>query len=281
MPVTGAKTALDRCVSRHGRRMPFPRSAYSRADLFVALGIILHFANGAAPESVTTRGFDGSRAGAGHPRCPTAKVICFRLKLSWPEAKRIALDPKRDIAITVARRFQAVGAARELSLGEVVLALRTVAARLGTKTLARPVYQLEREQMIRADRRAYRHGGGVTLPTADQVARVAGSWADALAAAKLEGSGRRDLSSVPIEEVLDRHFKKHGFVLAADCLGPFATAEGLRVQSRGKRRWNEIVETWRSASAERGLVIPPRPKRVRRIDYGPPVAWELTSRSKG
>jgi hypothetical protein len=270
-----------RGVVRHRRTVAFSPSPYSRFELFVAVGDVLRAANPTDPATVTTRAFDKERAAAGHPRCPTAKVICYeRLKLAWPELKAIALDPKRDIAITVARRFQAVGAGRNLSLAEVVLALRTVAMRLRRRTLARPEYKLERERMIRADRRAYRHGGVVTLPTADQVTRVAGSWAEALAAAGLEESTGRALQSVPIEEMLDLHFKKHGFVISADSLGPFAAAEGLRVQHRGARRWSEIVEAWRSGHAERGFIIPPRPKRVRRISYGPPVAWELTDRSK-
>jgi hypothetical protein len=46
------------------------------------------------------------------------------------------------------------------------------------------------------------------------------------------------------------------------------------------RTWRLIVAGWRKRCKARGIVVPPRPKRVRRIDYGKPVAWELTDRVK-
>jgi DNA invertase Pin-like site-specific DNA recombinase len=95
-------------------------------------------------------------------------------------------------------------------------------------------------------------------------------------------SGRRDLPSLPIEEVLDLHWEKHGVIISSADLHRFAAAEGLRVRSRTAdgRPWREIVETWRVRRAAEGSPVPPRPKRVPSIDYGPAADWNGTTRLK-
>jgi hypothetical protein len=257
------------------------RSRFTRADLLVLVGRILLVANPAAPGSVTTRAFDAARATAGFPDCPTARTLCYeRLDMTWPELKAIALDPKRSISATAGRRYSYDKTDMQLTLPRAVFALRLVAMQLKRRTLAETEYVTAHHALMRRDRRAYRHGGMLQLPTNDQIVRIAGSWEAALAAAGLDPPGRSDRPCLSVEEVLDLHLARYGFRPSAKNLQRFVNAEGLRVNGYFNRGFPARVIAWRNSCEQRGLPITPSPKGVSHFDYGPPAPWEQSARSK-
>jgi hypothetical protein len=230
------------------------RSPFTRADLLVLVGRILRAANPAAPGSVTTRAFDAARATAGFPDCPTARTLCYeRLDMSWPELKVIALDPKRSVSAIVGRRYSYGPTDMQLTLPRAVFALRLVAMRLKRRTLAEKEYGSACDLLMRSDRRAYRHGGLLRLPTNNQIVRIAGSWEAALAAAGLQPpsqSSRRPCRS--LEEALDLHLARYGFLPSAKNLRRFMNAEGLRLDGYFDRDYPARTAAWRKSCVQRG-----------------------------
>jgi hypothetical protein len=163
----------------------FAPSRYSDSELPGIVRDVCCWVDADDPLSVSQPRFDAARVDAGHPQAPTAKRICARLHLSWDEAKRLALNPGRNVDRTVGTR---TGKEDEPWITDevCVAALRTVARRIGAdEPLAPGRYETEVEHMLAADRRHYLHGHRLVMPTIGQIEKRLGRWPDALVRAGL------------------------------------------------------------------------------------------------
>ncbi len=143
-------------------------------------------ANPDDPQSASQPRFDASRANAGHPQAPTAKRICVRLRLSWVELKQFALDPARNVDITVGRR---TGRDEEkwITPEFCIATTRTVASKISEDEPLTPVrYTIEIELMLAADHRRHVHGRRLTMPSVRQIEWRLGRWPQALRRAGLK-----------------------------------------------------------------------------------------------
>ena len=217
------------------------KSSYSAGELYELICDVCRFVQPDEPLRVTQRAFNLSRAAAGHPGAPLARVVVARLKgkrdkFGWSEAKAIALDPNRDLARSDAIRTRAKQNP-DLDWRHVHYALNRAATALGVRTLTPGQYAKTREQLIAKDRRR-RNGGTLEelLPTAGQIEWISGGWDEALAGAGLEprpkNRGQRGISVI-------------------DALDYFADETGGCIVG-----WNKL-HVW---AGERGIALEHKPK---------------------
>jgi hypothetical protein len=244
-------------VDRGGGR--FGPSLYDLGGLVDAVADVTRYANPTRPDAVSTRAFNRTCAAAGHPSCPTAKVICYeRLLMGWPELKKLALDPDRCVDRTLGSRF-AEGDGAGVSESELRLALRTVAARLGASTISGAEYMRELAVMLASDRRCYRHGRRLSLPTEAQILVAARTWAHALALAGLDPLERERSQTVPVAivDALDLFAAEYGYVATTHELEGFALQRGFPL-ARRRRPYAEEIAELRALRTPRGDETPDR-----------------------
>jgi hypothetical protein len=259
----------------------FALSHYDAGALVGAVADVAREASAPNPGSVSTRAFDRARAAAGHPQCPTAKVICHRLRMSWPEVKLLALDPARCVDRSLGSRLSEADAGAATA-AEMRLALRTTAARLGVATLSGAQYMRERARMLESDRRCYRHGRKLVLPTEAQILVAAGSWAHALALAGLSPltHDRSQTTPVSVVDALDLFADEYGYVATTSELEGFAVQRDLPL-ARRRRPFAEDVAAVRALRAARGEeTAEQRPSKEQRPVFEPAAAGVTARRKK-
>lgn len=172
---TLAYEPLDSDVSRDEHRrlasahrsgssgLPLASSKFGPRQLVDVVHDVTAFVNPDLPQSVRQRQFDDARARAGVPDVPSARAIFQRLGVGWAELKRIAHGPQ-------AKRLQRLRIAQSdrgrkgISIAQVHVAMRQVAARLSKSWIDRSDYVKGRELMSGRGRRA--------LPSLNQVEEV-------------------------------------------------------------------------------------------------------------
>jgi len=247
-------------------------SRYSLDALVSVVADVARAANPARPESVTQSVYDAARAKAGHKDAPTGKQSAARLGMSWPDALAFALDPeRRSTEIALGRRL---GSEEAPWIDELAVrsALRTVALRLGKKTLRPAEYRAERERMLAAARRSTRHRLELELPTEGQIERVAGDWERALELAGLAPRVRRENErGVSIVDALELALEAHGALATSHELPIFARANRIALE-KIRRPWREYLTELRERRDEWGKWTPSSPPAWRvRPDYRVPV----------
>jgi hypothetical protein len=249
----------------------------SRYDLRSLVDIVAHVARAAdanEPERVSQSRYDAARAQAGYGDAPSARQTAARFKMPWSELLALALSG-RNVEKALGYRF---GEDEDDLLGEadVRVALRAVAFRLHRKTLSRVEYIEERERMLASARRHWLHESPLTLPSANQIERVAGDWEAALQAA---GLGPRP---VPVKrpgmaplDVLELALEAHGALPSGRFeLARFAAANQIALSrfERGKV-WPDYIAELRERRAEWGKWTPTAaPAPDNRPDFSKPIA---------
>jgi hypothetical protein len=221
---------------------------------------VTRYAAPAAPHDVPPSGFDAARTAAGHPRLPAAKQIVRRLRLGWYELLELVHAPSGgnlNQRLGVARR----AAPREVTLDEVIVALRLIAARTGLKGLWPARYAVEREAVVAEQGRSHGHAtpSMAALPTVAQI-EVQFGWAKACRAAGLDEPDRqadriRGLSQV---EVTDRFIDDIGCLpWGISAIARYARARDIpTVKLRAVDRYVQEVAALRAAV---GKWTPPQP----------------------
>jgi hypothetical protein len=165
--------------------------------------------------------------------------------------------------------------------------LRLIARRLGAVTLTPGQYRAAHQAMLVSDRGRRSSAGGVPIPTAEQIEAIAGGWDQALAQAGLAprhglGGHHARVGPVPIVEVLDRCYERHGTEPTLGELALFARANGIPFprKERGRPHSSYVTE-WKVGRSARGLDVPdgPPPKRER-PDYSSDVGAALSGESR-
>jgi len=208
------------------------------------------------PLSLSQRRFDAVRASAGHPDAPSARQICIRLDCGWREVLTLGLEqssPDRALG----RRD---GELPELlSETEIVAALRTV---LADEAGGSPDdYERARARLLSADRRR-RHGGRLSLPTAAQITRSAGSWNAGLARADLEPRplGGRTLAPERLLDQIERYLQAEGALPGKRELGRWLKAHGEPV-TRPPMSWQQCLGALGRRRRVQGLWTPTQATR--------------------
>ena len=205
-------------------------SDYSNHELVQVVREVTLHVNPRYPKRVSLRTFDPARTDAGHPHAPRASRICERLDMSWPELKKLAHSPEREIERTLVARLGAEDNT-QFSLDDAVESVRAVAKRLGVETLDPAAYDREAGAIRRAAHTRWRHGRGVGIPTANQVAQLAGGFD---AAAKL--AGLRPYQPPPdpgasIVDALELLVDEYGCLLPYRELTHYAHRKGFSLKS--------------------------------------------------
>lgn len=232
------------------------RSDYNVGQLPSLVRVIALTADPVHPLSLSQRRFDVARANAGHPDAPSARQICARLDRGWREVLTLGLEqnsPDRALG-------RQDGELPELlSETEIAAALRTVLADEGD--VSPDAFERARARLLRADRRR-RHGGRLTLPTAAQITRSAGSWNAALALAGLEPRplGGRTLAPERLLDQIERYLQAEGALPGKRELGRWLSARGEPV-TRPPMPWQQCLEALRRRRRAQGLWTPTRASR--------------------
>jgi hypothetical protein len=247
------------------QRICFEPSCYDAGGLIRAVADVTLHVNVSRPESVTTRAFDEARAAAGHPGCPSARVICQeRLGMGWPEVKELALDPARCVDRTLGSHL-AEADVTAVSAAEIRVALRATAARLNSPTISGAAYMRERFCLLQSDRRCYRHGGQLRLPTEAQILVAAGSWAHALALAGLAqlGHDSAQTEAVSTVDALDLFADEYGYIATTAELEGFALQRDFQLARRRRPYAEEKADVLglRAARGEETKERPPKGER--------------------
>jgi len=153
-------------------------SDYTNHELVEVVRVVTLHVNPRQPKNVSLRKFDGARAAAGHPRAPRASRICERFDMRWPALKDLAHDPGRSVEQTLGIRLR-VRANPEMTLDQALDYVRAISSRLGGAPLDPAIYVRERDVILTEVRRRWRHGQEIVIPTANQIATLAGTFRNA------------------------------------------------------------------------------------------------------
>jgi hypothetical protein len=253
-------------------------SSYDKRSLLQAVAAVAAGADADDPQSVSQRAFDEARASAGHPAAPSAKQAAARFDVSWAQLLEVACQPG-DLNRRLGR-LVGEDPRDDLSEQEVISALRTAASRRDQLegTLLPDEYAEERQQMLDADRRAYRHGGNLWLPTVGQIQWFAdGGWDQALKLAGLRPRSTPALGDgLTRIEILELGLRVHGCLMTRREIEIFADSERLAFSRRAVLH-GDALRILRQRRAAAGQWTPPRPPRPeQRPDYStpaPPEHW--------
>lgn len=267
--MSGVSASERTAVRRSGGRF-VPR--YDERTLLDVVAAVARAADPDEPGGITQRDYDAARSSAGYADAPTAKQTAARFRMSWRELLAFALAPMISPEIALGRQL---GERNEDWLDEAAVraALKTVALRLGKKTLRPADYLAEREAMLAEARLAFRHQREPLLPSEGQIERIAGGWDKALAIAGLKPRPPQTSgpTGVPIVVALELALEAHGCLLTRRELAAFAKANSFSL-ARRIGPWADYVSQLRAERADFGRWTPiaPPPLAVR-PDYTKPV----------
>jgi hypothetical protein len=240
-------------------------------------------ANPDDPAATTQRAFDDAR-GFSTTSLPQAKRIAEHLSLSWRDVLAVTLAPESEqnkLLGVWTREARADWLTRE----GVRSALRVVALRREATSLTTGEYRTERTAMLVADRRRWMHGGGLRLPTDEQIIAVTDSWDAALRLAGLAVKvPRARVAQVVLTrvEVIERFYEHYSKRPSRPELEAFARGNNIPMRAERDRKWSAIVAEWERLRRERGLPPPrvaprlpgrptPKRQRTRTAHYGQDV----------
>lgn len=248
------------------------QARYDERTLLDVVAAVARTADPDEPAEITQRDYDAARERAGYPAAPTAKQTAARFRMPWPELVRFALAPMASPEIALGRQL---GERNEDWLDEAAVraALKTVALRLGKKTLLPADYLAERERMLADARRHYRHQAEPLLPSEGQIVRIAGSWDEALQIAGLapRPTVGRAHPGVPIVAALELALEAYGCLLTFRELARFAQANGFSLAKK-TGRWTDYLAELRAERTDWGKWTPAGyPPAEVRPDYAKPI----------
>ncbi len=230
-----------------------------------AIAEVARFVDEVEPETVSQRRWDAARTPAGYPQAPSARQMCQALKISWPDALRLALDESRNLTQTVAGLTKADE--RKWSEREIHYALHLVARELDIRSFTSNDYERVRDRLVRSDRG--RNGPQAILerllPTWHQIVGSVGAaatWNDALASVGLDPfiQDRTQRSALSVGEAYDLFIE-----LTQDEAAPtrnqldyLRKRWGISVAriSKTPGSWDGIEQQLIENRAERGLKTP-------------------------
>jgi hypothetical protein len=210
------------------------------ALLEVVRAVLLYAAAraGISPLDVIQDDYDAARGPAGHPTSKRAWRVAAQLGTTWKKAKEVALLDGGSYTSAVRALEWRDRVAFEETM--IVFALRTIALRLGVRTLRRDDYHEELARFLREEQARWLHEGGIAaaFPNETQIDHQVG-WDAALALAGLEPRGGVPfLKGAPAIDVVEMFLEELGYLptsfkelarYAAEKRVSLADPEGTRV----------------------------------------------------
>lgn len=245
-------------------------SRYDLRTLLDVVAAVALFVSAEEPLRVRQSEYDAARSAAGYPDAPTGKQTAQRFGLPWRDLLELALDKSRDLDKALGYRLAAVPDETLDEFG-VRVALRTVALRLGVRTLAPNDYAGERDEMLATTSLRHRPVE-LALPTALQIRRAAGGWSAALEIAGLEPRQRMAPTiGLPVVDALELALESNGCLPTRNELHSFAAANGFSI-AKGRRPYAEYITGLHASRADWGKWTPNRPPPpTQRPDWRAPV----------
>lgn len=244
----------------------------------------------AEPTACRQDQFDAARAAAGHPDAPRGRNIAARLDMSWPRLLHVAHGPETRWSRELGHAGSDRGR-KGISLQQVLVALRQVAAHLGVDTLGQAQYEQARNEIVAVSRRAFKHGGNAaaTLPHLEQVKWVLKqeklSWDDALGRVGLKSPDRPSVAGLDPDAAVDAFIAHTGMLprnrqqlrrwaSAARCsFQDDMSAAAVKAVIAARRAARETAGEPPLAEAPRDLsfddAADPALPRARRLDWNP------------
>lgn len=229
------------------------------------------------PMQVSQSHFDAAREHSHlYGDLPRAKRIVERLRMPWRDVLLLAHSPSSTHAHRLGRA-QSEPEQEWLTEDHIAFSLRLVALRLGVESVSPVQYRQQREELLAADRRVWRHGRKLRLPTDEQIRIAADGWDRALALAKLSarhglGDQGQGKYAATTEDVLDRCFEAHGTELTSKEIWTFVAANGIPYSRERQRLWGECIAAWKQQRRAQGLDVPDGPPpRGQRPNYSQDV----------
>ncbi|MBA3734376.1 MAG: hypothetical protein H0W90_04120 [Actinobacteria bacterium] len=245
---------------------------YDLRTLLDVVGAVAVVASPTAPGQISQREYDYARTRSGYADAPSGKQTAVRLKMPWRDVLALATDPTRDKDISLGQHL-GDGEEEFFDASVVKAALRTVALRLGKKTLLPADYLEERTRMFERASLRRGHRSAPLLPTEGQIVRVAGSWDAALKIAGLDPRPRNKPThqGVPIVQALELALESLGALPTQHELEIFARANGFSLAKKSGR-WGDYVAQLRVSRDDWGKWTPTGlVPREQRPDYSKPV----------
>ncbi len=209
------------------------------------------------PRRVTTRAFnlikDEAAAEHGYGHIPQANEICRQLAgadgkpFPWRELLEAVFSDTDLARLQVQRQsVTPIDVSEYLREEHVYYALNRAAQLLEQRSLLPDEYEAARAELIRRDRRRFRHGGHLEhlLPTVSQILSLTGDdWDAALVMADLEPRPRKGFvrPTIPLVDALVRFYKQTGGWCSSDTIARYARDLKFPLQDRGELRWHEHI----------------------------------------
>lgn len=220
------------------------------------------------PRAVTTRAFnrikDAVAVEYGYGHIPQAHEICRQLAdasgkpFPW-RALLEAVFSDVDLARLQVQRQSVtpIDVSEYLREEHVYYALNRAAQLLGQRSLLPDEYEAARAELIRRDRRRFRHGGHLEhlLPTVSQILSLCDDWDAALVLSDLEPRPREVFirPTVPLVDALVRFYKQTGGWCSSDTIYRYARDLNFPLQSRGKMQWHDYIASAAVALRAEGI----------------------------
>jgi hypothetical protein len=216
-------------------------SVYDPVEL-LALTISAIRAIADEPLAVTRPRFDRERPRT--PALPSAAQVCRRLNTSWQAIQLLARDSTCNPEHTIGKWLGQSDLSPQRRQ-HALMVLRAVALRSSEESPSPASYRSGREQLLRGDRAAWRHGRRLFLPSALQLERLGEGWDQALAGADLARRPQAtSIAGVPIVDALE---------LFASCYGAVPGTRTLELFARGRFALAKRRRPWREYLAELAL----------------------------
>lgn len=141
----------------------------------------------------------------------------------------------------------------------------------------------ERARILDSDRRCYRHGGQLVLPTEAQILVAAGNWAHALALAGLAPltHDRSQTEAVSVVDALDLFVDEYGYIATTADLEGFARDRGFPLARRRRPFAEEKAELLALRGARGEEPCDHRPPKEQRPVFGLQAPVGHARRKKG
>lgn len=220
------------------------------------------------PRQVTTRAFNQVKDSVpdehGYGHIPLAHEICRQLAdasgkpFPWRQLLE-AVFSETDLARLQVQRQSVtpIDVSEYLREEHVYYALNRAAQLLKQRSLLPDEYEHARAELIRRDRRRYRHGGHLEhlLPTVSQILSLCDDdWDAALRIAELEPRQRPvSRPTVPLVDALVRFYKQTGGWCSSDTIYHYARDLQFPLKSRGPTHWHEYIAAAAAALRDQGI----------------------------
>ncbi len=207
--------------------------------LLQVVPVVLRAANPEQPELVTQRAYNAARGGAGYPDSPRADKLAAKFGVPWSRLTAAVVSEENPVVALAKADYTRSQEWR--SETEIVSALRTAAALLGTNHINKQSYERARSAINGGTRQRRLHGRSIVpLPSAMVLNRRM-PFAEAVAKAGLRVTPLPTGNSIPRSEIVVLFVEHCGFAPQKVHLIRFARLHDIRLADPIEERHSSAV----------------------------------------